>query len=61
MDALNPLNNSRDILRLQQKLLALHPRPDHILPLQIIIPQPALRALQRVRSDKIRRLGWCDR
>ena len=55
---LNPLDNIYYILRLEQKLLPLHPNPYNILPLRIITPQPALRMLQRIQLNQVSRVWF---
>ena len=55
---LNPINDSRNVPRLEQKLFSFHPDSDHVLPLQIIARQPTLGVLQRVLAHEVLRIGF---
>ena len=50
---LDPIHNAGDVAGLQQELLSLHAHAYHVLPLEIVAPQPALRPVQRVRTQEV--------
>lgn len=54
---LDPVNDRPDVLRLKEELLALHAHADHVLPLNIVAGESALRVLHRVLAKEVLRVG----